>query len=129
MRTKTAHRGQVRINKRRVVPNTILQAGFDMIGALVTGASSATFASLRLLDVEQDPITDQAVSFSAEPMDDVGTRITASVIVSGQDITSDAHFVELLNSNAVVLARAELPDPIPQGVTVEVERIDEFTRG
>ncbi len=111
------------------VGNEIMPSGHEMLAALVAGEETGLrFDRFRLLDENETEIeTTDAVSFEWSTLEDIdGAMVQGSTVVPGSSVTSDVHYIELLNNLGDAVARAELDDPIESGQAVLITRMDFF---
>jgi len=111
------------------VGNEILPEGFNMLASLLAGEETGLrFGRFRLLDSEQETITEsEDVEFTSKQYPDIGgARVEGTELIPASDVTSDVHYIELLNNVGSAIARAELDEPVPEGQALLIARHDFF---
>lgn len=118
-------------NGKRVIPNTLFQAAFNLVAALVSGQTTTNrFSQIALLDTAGEVIASKAAVFSFTPiLPGPGTTVTGSAAFIGGEVTEDVHALQLRDVNGVPLAQADLDPPLPASFSINVTRDDVFTSG
>lgn len=123
--TNSVMHGRFTLNGR-VIPNQLTQRAFDLIGALLSRSDSdAGFSFIQIADAAGDEIAAAATifTFAALPSE-IGCQITGQATFESTAVTSDVHFLRLLDGVSEVLAEAELPTPLPSGTGFIIGRSD-----
>lgn len=132
MSTKMGVSSEVQVNGQRLrmrVPNQLLQAAFNLVGSLLTGATTTNrFSSIALIDGTGDVIITKAATFTFSTKAPLGIEITGSAVFVSSEVTRDVHLLQLRDATGAPLAEALLPTPLDAGESVVITRTDTFTQ-
>ncbi|MDD7973448.1 hypothetical protein [Roseinatronobacter alkalisoli] len=107
----------------------VTQAGFDALAeALTEGLGVPAFASIRILDANEDPIHTQSLDLSTEAADPApGVVVEATTTFAAINVTDPVVWAELLGPANEVLARAEFTAPFPAEQALQIDIRNTFT--
>lgn len=120
---------ELRVNKQ-IVKNVLTQSAFDLVVSALMGSVVRRFFSIRLVAADNSNIVARAATFSTSvATPGPGSILTGQSTFTSADVTSPVKFLELLDNYENVLARAELPVPLPAGEAIVITRRDTFRQG